>query len=84
MPRDETLGELSSAEQSIADAPKSESQRLMKLRLEDEEYEAEKMVEWYELRAKERTPTWENVQGFAHWTARLALIRDRLERMGWA
>lgn len=60
--------------------------RNLKLRMEDERFEALKMREWYEVKIKsllaESCP-FEYVQGFAHWSAQLALILDRMERMGF-
>jgi hypothetical protein len=89
--REVDLGVLSPAERSAEYAPRldsgeSESHRTLRLQLSDQQYEAEKMAEWYEVKTKsyhDRPAPWEYVKAFAYWTARLALVRDRMERMGF-
>jgi hypothetical protein len=60
--------------------------RNLRLRMEDERFEALKMIEWYETKIKslpaDNCP-FEYVQSFARWHAHLALILDRMERMGF-
>lgn len=78
----EDIGVLSASEQAIGD---NESHRLLRIQLDDSAHEAEAMRKWYEDKLRSfitSPPPWEYVQGYADWTARAALNRDRQERMG--
>lgn len=80
----ELAGSLSVAESGLQE---SASHVALREQLELQQYEAEKMVTWFRnaLQACTKKPApFEDVQQYADWTARLALVRDRLERFGWS
>jgi hypothetical protein len=71
------FGALSPAELEMCEP---ESHRLLRIQLEDQAYEAEAMVKWYSERLQTPAP-WELIQEYGQWVARLALVRDKQERM---
>lgn len=76
------LGILSRDEQEIAE---SETTRTLRVQLEDEEFEADQYVHWYRKRLMDfpyAEKPMELIESYAYWTARLALVRDKRERMG--
>lgn len=77
--RGESDGVLSPSECEIAE---TESHRHLRLQLEGERHEAEAMRKWYHDKLRGGSPLWEFIQGYADWTGRLALVRDRQERFG--
>ena len=76
---------LSPAEIEIATG-ESPSVRAVRLQLEDQLYEAEKLTEWFQHQISTHTTDMQLVgliRDFADWSAKRALIRDRLERFGF-
>jgi hypothetical protein len=87
---DTTMNDLSPDERRLipeAEQEEAPSVRALRLRLEDELYEARKMAEWFHAKiayaAQHRallSMDW--VEQYATWKAREALTIDKLERMG--
>lgn len=88
-PPEEDLGILSRSEARLSrhvSRDLSPSESFMKQRLEDQKYEATETRRWFENELKHKLPKgfpFDVIQSYADWTAREALARDALERMGW-
>ena len=83
------LGTLSRSEERLARHVTTElspSEAFLKERLEDQKYEATESRRFFEAQLKRQLPRnfpFDVIQSYADWTAREALTRDALERMGW-
>lgn len=89
LPDEVDLGTLSRAEQRVACRvlkEESPSDRFLREGLEDRKYEATETRRWFETKLKQSLPKgfpFDMIQSFADWTAREAILREQLERMGW-